>query len=212
MIAPRPGAPTVSYDGRVTTDDAPSLERVLEAVRRDAAQGRFAAWGCSTVIDENVGAAVVDRDLFDLLHTEAGLRAEFPVGNAGLLHVYGYLFSEVVTPYGRKRDRWNDGVLARRLGLPPGAFVLGDSAEETPLERVTRETHALVRTPPADAFVVDETVDGVATRAVIARSGALAYAVDGRLVTLFPVDDPAGVAAGVESAPGRLRWNAVVPR
>ena len=45
----------------------------------------------------------------------AGLAAAFPVGNAGLLHVYGYWFSDEPTPYGFKRDRWVDGALAGAL-------------------------------------------------------------------------------------------------
>lgn len=70
------------------------------AIDADARAGRFGRWGRSTVIDENVEAAVIPEALFAALHARAGLRAEWPVGNAGLVHVYGYLLSTVPTPYG----------------------------------------------------------------------------------------------------------------
>ena len=56
-------------------------------IRADAKAGRFADWGRSTVIDENVGAPVIPRPLFDELHSLAGLPERWPVGNAGALHV-----------------------------------------------------------------------------------------------------------------------------
>ncbi|WP_119698261.1 amino acid deaminase [Microbacterium halotolerans] len=183
----------------------------LRGIRRDAADGRLSAWGRSTVVDENVAAAVIDRELFDLLHAEARIDAEFPVGNAGLVHVYGYFFSEVVTPYGYKRDRWTDGVLAARLGMAEDAFLLRDDAAATPLERVTAAALPLVTSPPEQVDVIDQSVDGVPTRAVVTAPGVLAYAVDGSLVTVFPVADAAAFAAGVRAEPPRLRWNAVAP-
>ncbi|RCS57690.1 hypothetical protein [Microbacterium sp. JB110] len=183
----------------------------LRCISRDAADGRLSAWGRSTVVDENVGAAVIERELFDLLHAEARIDAAFPVGNAGLVHVYGYFFSEVVTPYGYKRDRWTDGVLAARLGMAEDAFLLRDTAAETPLERVTAAALPLVTGPPDDAEVIDQSVAGVPTRAVVTASGVLAYAVAGSLVTTFPVEDAAAFATGVRAESPRLRWNAVSP-
>ncbi|MEZ6122507.1 MAG: hypothetical protein R3C49_04940 [Planctomycetaceae bacterium] len=38
--------------------------------------------------------------------------------HAGLQHTYGYLFSIIDTPYGRKRDRWVTTSLEESLGLP----------------------------------------------------------------------------------------------
>ncbi|HLS93870.1 MAG TPA: amino acid deaminase [Microbacterium sp.] len=138
----------------------PSLDAVLPLVRADRAAGLLPAWGWSTAVDENVGSAVVDRDVFDALHEAAGIDASFPVGHAGLVHVYGYLFSAVETPYGLKSDRWNDGVLARLLGLAPSWFRLGDSPDETPLARVTAAALPLLLDPPAGATaVIDQVID-----------------------------------------------------
>lgn len=191
------------------------LEAALRCLREDARAGRLDLWSSSTVVDENVGVPVIERALFDRLHEAAGSDAEFPIGNAGVIHVYGYLFSEIHTPFGYKRDRWNDGVLARALGLPASAFRLGDSAEETPLERVTASALPLLREPPAGATVLDVAVDGHATRAVVTASadgsGVLCYGVDDRLVTLFPIADARAFARQAAVEPARLRWNAALP-
>ncbi|MGI6878743.1 amino acid deaminase [Microbacterium sp. gxy059] len=194
----------------------PALDEVLACVRRDAREGLLDAWAWSTVMDEHVGGAVVDEEIVRALHETAGGRFRFPVGHAGLLHVYGYLFSTVRTPFGGKSDRWNDGVLATRLGREPGAFRLGDSPDETPLARVTSAGLPLLLDPPDGAVVRDEAVGGLRTRAVVVPapdgSGVLVSGTnenDGlRLVTLFPVADAEAFAADVAASPPRLRWNA----
>lgn len=214
-LTPVPAAPQV-----------PELETVLACVRRDAADGLLSAWGWSTVIDENVGEEVVDGALFAALHEAAGMEGRFPVGNAGLLHVYGYLFSTVLTPYGYKSDRWNDGVLATRLGLAPEAFRLdaGGTSQTlstaqtvpTPLARVTATARPLLMSPPAAARVHDAQVGELRTRAVVIPSGEDAGVLvsgtddgDGwRLITVFPIEDAAGFADHLAATPPHLRWNA----
>ncbi|WP_193755371.1 amino acid deaminase [Microbacterium testaceum] len=200
-----------------------SLAWLADALAEDRAAARFAAWGLSTVIDENVGAAVLPRAVFDELHRRAGLEAEWPVGNAGVLHVYGYLLSLTPTPYGLKRERWLSGELERACGLESGALLPWAGAE-TLLSRATAAASALLA---RDDAVTEELVDAAAFRApgdaATEQTGcrtarialgaplpdggaALAYAVDGRIVTMFPVADPGGLRAGL-GAP-RLRWNA----
>lgn len=196
------------------------LEVALRCVEADALAGRFDEWAWSTVVDENVGAPVIDERVFESLHAAAGIDAAFPVGNAGVLHVYGYHFSEVATPYGLKRDRWNDGRLARVLGLTESAFRLGDGASETPLERVTDAALPILLAPGPSARVIDQEVDGSLTRAIVVSggsdgSGALISGLDTgrglRLVTLFPVADAAAFARDAAEEPPRLRWNATLP-
>jgi len=184
-----------------------SLPWLAAALADDRDAGRFATWGSSTVIDENVGSAVLARPLFDELHRRAGLSARWPVGNAGLLHVYGYLLSTTPTPYGLKRERWLSGELEQACGLPAGSLLPWATAE-TLLTRATAVATALLAR--ADALV--ETIDGRSARIAIGErhpddAAALAYAVDDRIVTLFPVADPAALRDGL-GAP-RLRWNAV---
>lgn len=192
------------------SDDASAAIAMLPwlgaSIDADAAAGRFDRWGRSTVIDENTGSAVVTVGLFDQLHTRAGISATFPVGNAGLLHVYGYLLSTEPTPYGLKRERWLDGALARAYGLDADAF-LPWTPPDTLLARVDAAASALLTT----ATVHEEDLGDTVARIAVARyapSGpfALAYEVGGRLITTFPVASPEVVAGRPD---GRLRWNAV---
>ncbi|WP_295842327.1 amino acid deaminase [uncultured Microbacterium sp.] len=183
-----------------------SLPWLSASLADDAAAGRFARWGRSSVIDENVGAAVLPRPLFDELHARAGLEAAWPVGNAGLLHVYGYLLSTTPTPYGLKRERWLTGDLERACGLAVAALLPWIGAE-TLLSRATSAASALLARPDA----LTEEAEGRTARIALGAplpdgTAALAYAVDGLIVTMFPVADPAAVRAGL-GAP-RLRWNA----
>ncbi|MDT0158703.1 amino acid deaminase [Microbacterium sp. ARD32] len=209
----------------------PAFDEVAEFVSADAAHGRFDDWGRSTVIDENTGAAVIDEDLFARLHAIAGIPARFPVGSAGLIHVYGYWFSTVLTPYGYKRDRWQDGGLATTLGQPPHAFRLWGDEHSTPLQRVTAVALPLLAEPPVSVRGrADAAVDGVPTRVVLAgpehdrapgsaaRSGATALIYGARtagawrLITVFPMSgDPEAVVADYR-ADVRWRWNAAPPQ
>lgn len=190
-----------------------SLKWLRRQIEADASARRFDAWGSSTVIDEHAGK-VIPKELFERLHEIARLDARWPVGNAGLLHVYGYLLSTRLTPYGLKRARWLDGRLAMAYGLPDDGFLpLFD--DTTLLERVTRETSALLGDETAPRR--RETLRGAeATIAVRRDAGAecaaVAYGIDRgdglRLITTFPVDArPDEFLATLGRA--RPRWNAV---
>lgn len=195
---------------RAAVDSLPWLAASLED---DRAHGRFDAWGRSTVIDENIGAPVISRALFDELHRRAGIAAQWPVGNAGLLHCYGYLLSLAETPYGLKRDRWVHDDLARACGLPDGALLPWTDGA-TLLSRATTAAAELFSTATASA---SHPTDGRDARlALTAAQGpsALAYAVAPSprstplLITLFPVADAAVALAEFLGSPPRLRWNA----
>lgn len=198
-------------DGARSALDA--LPCVGAAIARDRESGLFAHWGRSTVIDDNTGTAVVPRALFTELHDRAGLATDWPHGNSGLVHTYGYLLSLEPTPYGLKRERWIGAALGTGLGLAPDAF-LPWSQGPTLLERATAAASALLRSPAAG---VDRTIDDRATRLALGAghgATALAYAVapasgaEPLLVTMFPVTDAAAVLAEFAAEP-RLRWNAV---
>ncbi|MHC5795825.1 amino acid deaminase [Lacisediminihabitans sp. FW035] len=188
-----------------------------DQVRIDAAAARFDDWGLSTVIDENIDAPVIARDEFERLHGLAALQAEWPIGNAGLLHVYGYLLSTAQTPYGLKRDRWLDGALARTLGLPADAFL--PSGRGTLLSRVTAAALPRLVDPPPDALLVleQQTLDGAARVVTVVlgtpEAGALLYGVrEGgrmRVITAFPLTSASAsfCRSLVDQAP-RLRYNA----
>ena len=225
-----------TYDYDVTIDDllgaaarinaGESPRSVLEGSRlasqiaQDAAADRFSRWGLSTVVDENTGTPVISPALFAELHRLAGLDSSWPVGNAGLIHVYGYLLSTVSTPYGLKRDRWVNGDVARALGLEPSIFTpwFGPASDGTPLHRLTAALSPIFDAPeqtPGVEFVTHESSDRVTATTVLVRhpgSGhsALLYAVDGKLLTAFPFEISASSIAALQTEPPRLRYNAVV--
>ena len=190
-------------------------------IRADAEAGRCAEWGRSTVIDDNVGGAVIPQPLFDELHSLAGLPERWPVGNAGVMHVYGYLLSTVPTPYGPKRNRWLNSQLSGALGLADDAFTPWRSSPST-LERVAAVALPMLhssRDAPGLRLCAEESDSAIVARTVVvqyerAADGVLVYGVDEgrgmRLVTLFPITglDDQWVAELLASAP-RLRYNAV---
>jgi len=182
------------------------------SIRADREAERFAAWGRSTAVDENTGTGVIAPAMFDELHRRAGLPATWPVGNAGLLHCYGYLLSREPTPYGLKSDRWLTPTLAVACGLPEDAFLPWIPGP-TLLDRATAAAAALSAGPHASTVIVD----GRESRVSLGASegpAALAYAVAPSPglpplpVTLFPVTDAAAVLTEFATLP-RLRWNAV---
>lgn len=182
------------------------------AIDEDRAADRFCAWGRSTVVDENTGTEVIPEALFDALHERAGVDAAWPIGNAGLLHSYGYLLSTITTPYGLKRERWLGESLSAACGLPPDAFHPW-RAGPTLLARASAAASALLAAPAASASL--RVADRETRVAVSATSGpaALAYAVApaldaaSLLVTLFPVAEASAPLDEFTAAP-RLRWNA----
>ena len=246
------------YDGAMTP---PARDDVLadlaggavpswmaDQIRADAAASRFARWGRSTVVDTHIGEPVLARELFDELHGLAGLVGDeasaagiaWPIGNAGLLHVYGYLLSTGDTPHGPKRDRWLGGGVARAFGLPGDAFapwfVTPSATGSTPLERITAVAEPFAVDPADGDFTVlwiDETgsalgagaashVGAQLARTVVVRdedsgAAALVYAVgtidEPLLVTLFPLEDfDAEWLEHATVGPPRLRYNAVDER
>ena len=214
----------LAVPARIDAGESPRavLEGSLLArqIGQDASARRFSQWGLSTVVDENTGTPVISPELFAELHRLAGLDATWPVGNAGLIHVYGYLLSTVSTPYGLKRDRWVNGDVARALGLEASVFTpwFGPAPQGTPLHRLAVALSTILDAPDHASdveFVMHESSDRiVATTVLVRRPGsgysALLYAVDGKLLTAFPFEISASSIASLQAEPPRLRYNAVV--
>ncbi|MBH0097963.1 amino acid deaminase [Salinibacterium sp. NSLL150] len=211
---------------RIHTIITGELPWLADQIGADRAEGRFAEWALSTAIDENTGEAVVSRELFEVLHDLAGLEAQWPIGNAGLLHCYGYLLSTASTPYGLKRDRWVTSELATAFGLAPDAFTPWTGSESL----LSRVAHVIVPTltnPPADALAVHTAITepdaaGVshATRTVVVQRHGVAALAYGfvvqhagvrvlRPVTVFPVSASSDWLAELAADVSRLRFNAV---
>ena len=213
---------------RYSFHPADALGLVVDLIQRDAAARRFDAWGTSTVVDDNIGAPLIDQALFTTLHETAAIDAAFPIGNAGVIHMYGYWFSTVSTPYGLKRDRWQEPDLAEAFGLAPNAFHLDAETRTTPLERLTDVVLPLLLDPPGDAAVVDATLGArygnrlsrvILIHAPHTRIPALIYGIAPagnasdaarlKLLTVFPVQgDYAPMLKDFAHNP-RPRWNAV---
>ena len=94
---------------------APSVTMQVERDR--GPRGPMIFWGNSSNVDELAHTEIVDPAvLIPLLHV-AGQPLNPVTPHAGVQHTYGYLFSTIDTPFGKKRDRWTSNALERALGL-----------------------------------------------------------------------------------------------
>jgi hypothetical protein len=99
-------------------DVLPGLSGNLKTAKEISAK----YWTDSTPFDEVAKAYILPDNVLQAL----GIRHETTGGvvhvPAGMMHTYGYLFSQLVTPYGLKGKRWVESRLDERLGLPAGMF------------------------------------------------------------------------------------------
>ncbi len=99
-------------------DELPSLRKNLKT----AADVSARYWTDCTVFDELAKADILPEKVMKAL----GIRRETAGGvvhaPAGVMHTYGYLFSQLQTAYGLKGKRWIESRLDERLGLPAGTF------------------------------------------------------------------------------------------
>lgn len=189
------------------------------------------SWGESTVIEEDSAVPVLERTAFETLHEWAGISAEWPRGHAGLVHVYGYLVSEVGTRFGLKGERWLAGGVARALDRAEREFLPGIAGRSTMLSRVTDALLPVLAHPESaggvgngaveacvDDLIGDSPADAMRTVLVRGSGGdrAIVYGhvlgEEVRLITAFPLAPAAGdaVVETLLSASPRLRYNAVL--
>lgn len=81
-------------------------------------------WGRSSILDASSNRQILPDTVIQRL----GIGSEVtPDGqrhvHAGLMHSYGYLFSTIETPYGRKGKRWIESRVDERIGIGPGRFA-----------------------------------------------------------------------------------------
>lgn len=99
-------------------DELPRLSRNLEIAGDVSAK----YWTDCTILDELAKAQILPEKAMSGL----GIRRETTGGvihaPAGVMHTYGYLFSQLKTAYGLKGKRWLESRLDERLGLPAGTF------------------------------------------------------------------------------------------
>ncbi|TWU02995.1 hypothetical protein [Stieleria varia] len=80
--------------------------------------GPLIFWGTCRNVDELAGKVIVDPGILKLIFRVAEQRLDIEFPHAGLQHTYGYLFSVINTPYGKKRERWTSDALEHSLALP----------------------------------------------------------------------------------------------
>jgi len=96
-----------------------SCGTVATQIETDARRrGPLSFWGRSSNLDEVAQTEIVDPGVIAVIGQVAGKQLSPVTPHAGLQHTYGYLFSEIQTPYGMKRDRWTETGLERALDLP----------------------------------------------------------------------------------------------
>jgi len=106
-------------------ESAADLEDVLPGLKANlavAADVSRRRWTDSTPYDELAHAPILSDEVLDRLaipHETTGGVEHVP---AGLMHTYGYLFSQLKTAYGLKGKRWIESRVDERLGLPAGTF------------------------------------------------------------------------------------------
>ena len=75
-------------------------------------------WGQSNNFDVIARQRIVDPKVLGAIGQVAGFELAGSSCHSGLLHTYGYMFSVIDTPYGKKRDRWVRPTLDKGFGLP----------------------------------------------------------------------------------------------
>lgn len=92
----------------------PSLHKQI--VESGRCKSLLELWGQSRNVDDNTGERIVDDVILKMIGELTGVSMIHPVVHAGIEHTYGYLLSNVETPYGKKRERWTDELLEAAWG------------------------------------------------------------------------------------------------
>ena len=125
--------------GRISLRDFERIApRIARQLRIDAESSVFEYWANSYNHDEFENKRIVDLKILNVI----GRLANYPIRSnqqfhAGLMHTYGYLFSQLKTRYGYKRDRWVSGEIETGLGLPAGSLLPKRDGRGTLLQNVT---------------------------------------------------------------------------
>lgn len=104
---------------------AKSLEDELPGLRRNLKIARTVSdlyWTDCTIFDELAKAEILEEKAMKGLGIPRQVTGGVVHAPAGVMHTYGYLFSQLKTAYGLKGKRWIESRLDERLGLPEGTF------------------------------------------------------------------------------------------
>jgi hypothetical protein len=111
--------------------NAPAFMRTLTAEGRTSA-GLVPLWGKSVNFDEGAKATIVSEPTIDVVLSTAGapprghgVKSKWAprIVHAGFEHTYGYLLSNLNTPFGHKRLRWTQTEINDGFGLPQNTIA-----------------------------------------------------------------------------------------
>jgi hypothetical protein len=115
--------PTTLRD--ILNKDIPGF--MTEIDRDGSSKDLLNLWGLSSNVDASnllTGALTIPANLIQYFVSlwNVAYNENSTQGSAALNHTYGYLFSNVWTPYGFKRARYTQGELESGFGITPGMF------------------------------------------------------------------------------------------
>ncbi len=113
------------HDRLMAGEPAEALEDALPGLRRSLNIAREVSarhWTSCTVFDELAKSEILPEKAMRTLGIKRAVVGGVAHAPAGVMHTYGYLFSQLQTAYGLKGKRWLESRLDERLGLPAGAF------------------------------------------------------------------------------------------
>ncbi|MCR4294798.1 MAG: hypothetical protein NUW21_04640 [Elusimicrobia bacterium] len=132
LLAPPASAAGLDYatfarlhDRLLAGEPAEALEDALPGLRRNLNIAREVSaryWTSCTVFDELAKSEILPEKAMRTLGIKRAVVGGVAHAPAGVMHTYGYLFSQLQTAYGLKGKRWLESRLDERLGLPAGAF------------------------------------------------------------------------------------------
>jgi hypothetical protein len=108
------------------------LQIKLDANNREV----LSLWGESFNFDSGAKKKIITDSTLNDLQELFNIKSDGHVVHAGVVHTYGYLFSNLETPYGYKRKRWIDPEVNNAFGLK-GNSLSPSTKEGTLLSNVT---------------------------------------------------------------------------
>lgn len=113
------------YERLMSGQSAAQLEDALPRLSENlkvAAEVSREHWTDCTIVDELAKAEILPARAMAGLGVPRTVTGGVVHAPAGLMHTYGYLFSQLQTAYGLKSKRWLESRIDERLGLAAGAF------------------------------------------------------------------------------------------
>lgn len=230
------GGATIAGLAQLLRARAPELVVQIEA---DARQPELmGAWGLSANRDPSQPELAITHPA--ILSAIGILAGGVDMGgeavHAGLMHTYGYLLSNLETPFGFKHERYTEGSIAKALGLEPHDLLSPSPPRGTLLSNLTEVVHQV--TAPESGLAVDRFIEHAPASDLTIQTDLVAFPnpdeVKGthlliyslrlgeaprRRITAFPAEpwvrgkliDRAKNASGRDDTPIRLRYNARLP-